>query len=162
MIKYYQKGEIFMNNGQYLNEEKYQQTKGKVSNVGKILLIFGIIALVAGILMIILGFAGVGNTVESSFGNESVSTVKGIFGNFGLIALGAFVIVIGFCLTGAGAISMAIAHRREITAFTVQGTMPIAKEGIETIAPTIGNVAESISHGIEKGKQQAKQEYENK
>lgn len=121
-----------MNNGQYLNEEKYQQTKEKVKNVGKILLIFGIIALVVGILMIILGFVGFGKTVKSSvnsYGNENVSSsVGGIFGNFGLIAGGAFVIFIGFVVSLAGVKSMLIANRREITSFTVQGTMPIAKE----------------------------------
>lgn len=51
---------------------------------------------------------------------------------------GAFVIVAS-CIA-AGSIYM-FAKRREIMAFTVQQAMPIVKEGIETIAPTIGNVA---------------------
>lgn len=155
-----------MNNNQYLNEVKYQQTKGKVSNVGKVLLIFGIIALVAGIVMIILGFVGFGKSAENvanSFYYDNVNTSgSGFFGSFGLFALGGFTTFIGFGLTMAGAISMVIAHRREITAFTVQGTMPIAKEGMDAIAPTLGNVAQSISKGIEKGKMQAREEYENK
>lgn len=155
-----------MNNNQYLNEQRYQNTKGKVKSVGKILLIFGIIALVAGIIMIILGFVGFGKSAESavnSFYSENISnSTSGIFGSMGLFALGGFVMFIGFGLTMAGAISMVIAHRREITAFTVQGTMPIAKEGIDAIAPTLGSAAESISRGIEKGKMQARQEYENK
>ena len=153
-------------NNQYLNEERYQNTKGKVKSIGKILLIFGIIALVAGIILIILGFVGFGksaeNAVNSVYNYDYNFSSSGIFGSFGMFALGGFVIFIGFGLTIAGAISMVIAHRREITAFTVQGTMPIAKEGIDTIAPTLGNAAESIAHGIEKGKMKARQEYENK
>ena len=43
------------------------------------------------------------------------------------------------------------AKRRHILAFTTQQTMPIAKESIDEIAPTIGNAAGSIAKGITKG-----------
>ena len=152
-----------MNNEQYLNEAKYQNTKNKVSNVGKVLLIIGICTIVLGIILIIFRFGGIGKTVDNSINSiNTSSTVSGIFGNFGLIVGGGFVIFIGFCLLMAGGITMLVSHRREITSFTVQGTMPIAKEGINTIAPAVGNIAESISKGIEKGKIQAREEYENK
>lgn len=154
-------------NNNYLNEEKYQNTKNSLSKVGKILLIFGAITLIAGIIMIILGFVGFGKSAESAvnsfyYDDNIGNTTKSVFGSFGMFALGGFVSFLGFGLTIAGVISMVIAHRREITAFTVQGTMPIAKEGMNSIAPAVGNVAESISKGIEKGKIQAREEYENK
>lgn len=44
-----------------------------------------------------------------------------------------------------------IAKRREILAFTTQQVMPVAQEGIEKIAPTIGNAAGTIAKGIKEG-----------
>ena len=77
--------------------------------------------------------------------------------------IGAF-IIISTCMI-AGSIYM-IAKRREITAFTIQQTMPLAQEGIEKMAPTIGkagadiakemapvygDIAKEISKGIKEG-----------
>lgn len=44
-----------------------------------------------------------------------------------------------------------ITHRREIMAYTTQQVMPVAKEGIEDIAPTIGNVGKELAKGIKEG-----------
>lgn len=52
-----------------------------------------------------------------------------------------------------------VAMRREITAFSTQQVMPLAQEGIDKMAPTIGNaagtiagtIAESVSKGIKNG-----------
>lgn len=41
--------------------------------------------------------------------------------------------------------------KREIKAFETQQIMPVAKEGIDEIAPSIGNVASEISKGIKNG-----------
>lgn len=49
-----------------------------------------------------------------------------------------------------------IAYRRNIAAFTVQQTMPIAQEGLEKMAPTLGKVSEEIAKGVSKGKSQNK------
>lgn len=49
------------------------------------------------------------------------------------------------------------AKRREILAFTTQQVMPVAKEGIDTMAPTIGNVAKEISKGIKEGSKEDKE-----
>ena len=61
---------------------------------------------------------------------------------------GAF-IIIASCMT-SGAIYM-FAKRREIAAFTTQQVMPVAQEGIEKMAPTIGNAAGTVAKGISKG-----------
>ena len=61
---------------------------------------------------------------------------------------GAF-IIIGSCMISFSVFMFA--KRREITAFTVQQTMPLAQEGIEKMAPTIGNAAGTIGKGIAKG-----------
>ncbi len=60
-----------------------------------------------------------------------------------------------FILSCAGAARLyIIAFRRNIVAFKTQQTMPIAKEGLEEIAPTIGKISEEVSKGISKGKSQ--------
>lgn len=59
-------------------------------------------------------------------------------------------IVIFSSVSTAGIIYL-IAKRREIAAFTVQQTMPLAQEGIEKMAPTVGNAAGTIGKSIAKG-----------
>lgn len=44
-----------------------------------------------------------------------------------------------------------IAKRRSILAFTAQQTIPVVKEGMDEIAPNIGNVAKEISKGLAEG-----------
>lgn len=65
-----------------------------------------------------------------------------------LVFIGIVVIVLG------GMISLMfyiIAKRREIKAFTIQQSMPLAQEGIEKITPTVANAVESIAEGISRG-----------
>lgn len=154
-----------MENKEYLSEERYQRTNAKVKKVGKILLIIGIIILAISFVLLIIGFIGTGNSVVSgfsSFGDDDVigvqNTASGVFGNFGLFALGSFMVTIGFGLTIAGGVVMLIAHRREITAYTTQQVMPVAQEGIEKISPTIGKAAGEIAKGIKQGLDEANKE----
>ena len=58
---------------------------------------------------------------------------------------GAFVIIAS-CIV-AGSIYL-ISKRREIVAFTAQQVMPVAKEGIDEMTPTLGNVLGTIAKGI--------------
>lgn len=61
---------------------------------------------------------------------------------------GIFSLMVGLILT----ISLfATLKRREMLAFMTQQTIPIAQEGIEKMAPTLGKVAEEVSKGIKKG-----------
>ena len=163
-----------MEKQEYLSEERYQQTNNKVKKVGKLLLITGIITLVVSFILLIVGFVGAGNSAIDGFNSMSTNmmdnfnsfgdnnginvdvsgvqnTASGIFGNIGLFAIGSFMLTIGFGLTIAGGIVMFIAHRREITAYATQQVMPVAQEGIEKIAPTIGNAAGTIAKGITSG-----------
>ncbi len=64
------------------------------------------------------------------------------------IMIGSFI-----CITScmfAGFVFM-VAKRRNIAAFTTQQVIPIAKEGIDEMAPTIGNAASEIAKGMKKG-----------
>ncbi len=169
-----------MNNQKLLSEEKYQQNNAKVKKVGKILLTIGIITLVISFIFIIIGFMTAGNSVSNAINdfnyidqdavineakdafNSTTDTAKGMFGSVGLFALGGFLNFIGFALTIAGGVVMFIAHRREITAYTTQQVMPVAQEGIEKITPTVANAAGSIAQSISKGVQEGKNEAGNK
>ena len=44
-----------------------------------------------------------------------------------------------------------IGNGREITAYSAQQVMPVAKEGIEEMAPTVGYAAKEIAKGIKEG-----------
>ena len=150
-----------MEKNKYLNEEQYQQNEKKFKRTGKIVLIVGICMLILGFVFLVLGFAGFGKTgisAASETGLNSEQTAKGVLGGFGLFALGGFLDTFGLFVTGIGGMIMFMAHRREITAFTTQQVMPVAKEGIDEIAPTIGNVAGEIAKGIKKGLNEANKE----
>ena len=54
-----------MEENKYLNEEKYQQTVGKMKKAGKIILIIGIIISVVGSAMAITGFVSLASKVSS-------------------------------------------------------------------------------------------------
>lgn len=150
-----------MNENKYLNEDKYQENVKKLKKIGKILLILGICILAIGFITLILGIIGFGSTGIGSFFNSEIDpekTFKGIFGEFGLIALGGLLDSFGFFITCVGGIILIIAHRREIAAFTTQQVMPVAKEGINGMASTIGNAAGEIAKGIKKGLNEADKE----
>lgn len=60
----------------------------------------------------------------------------------------------GFIIIATCMISLFIyifGKRREIAAFTTQQVMPVAQEGIEKIAPSVGTAAGEIAKGIKNG-----------
>jgi len=126
-----------MDNKEYLNEEKYQKTNKKVSKFGLVMLIVGGIMIIIALFLVISGFLGFGD-------NGSMSS-------FGSFAIGGFMLVFGFGIAGVGGQLLFISHRREITAYMAQQGMPIAKEGIDKMAPTIGKAAGTIAKGIKEG-----------
>ena len=68
--------------------------------------------------------------------------------NISFYLFGAFVIIASCMIAG---IIYMFSKRREIAAFTTQQVMPVAKEGIDEMAPTIGNAVGEIAKGIKKG-----------
>ena len=133
---------------EYLSEEKYLEDAKKLKKTGKLILIIGGIVFVLGLLFIVLGFLGIGG----SFGaNDFDHASKSAFGGFGIMVVGGFLDSVGSTLLIVGGIVMFIAHRREIVTFTTQQVMPVAKEGIEKMAPTAGVVVKEITKGIKEG-----------
>ena len=86
------------------------------------------------------------NSITKEYCTAKNST--GDFASKGSMILGVF-ICIATCMI-SGFVFM-FAKQRHIVAFQAQQVMPIAKEGIDEIAPTIGNAAGEIAKGIKKG-----------
>ncbi len=127
-----------MEEKKYLNEEDYQRYTAKLKKVGKILLIVGLIIFVLSIGLIVAGSITFGSTVVTENAGSAL-------GGMGLFAIGGFLSVFSFAIEGVGGMILFIAHRREITAYTTQQIMPVAKEGIEEMTPTMSKVAEDMA-----------------
>lgn len=127
-----------MEEKKYLNEEDYQRYTAKLKKVGKILLIVGLILFVVSIGLIVAGSITFGSTVVTENAGSAL-------GGMGLFAIGGFLSVFSFAMAGVGGMILFIAHRREITAYTTQQIMPVAKEGIEEMTPTMSKVAEDMA-----------------
>ena len=98
-----------------------------------------------------LGSLRVGSFEESKvfedFKEESDSIVK-------KVKYSPFYMIGGFILFASLIASFMIfifSKRRDITAFSVQQSMPVAKEGLEKMAPTLGEVGKEIAKGIKEG-----------
>lgn len=72
----------------------------------------------------------------------------GDFASSGSIMIGVFICFATCMISG---FLFMFAKQRHIVAFQAQQVMPVAKEGIDEMAPTIGNAAGEIAKGIKKG-----------
>ena len=98
-----------------------------------------------------LGSLRVGSFEDSKvfedFKKESDSIVK-------KVKYSPFYMIGGFIIFASFVVSFMVflfSKRREISAFSVQQSMPVAKEGLEEIAPSLGEVGKEIAKGIKKG-----------
>jgi len=139
-----------MSERKYLNEKNYQQTNEKVKKTGGILIIVGLVMLTLGFILTITGLLGFGNSASNSIQNDTFNS--GIFANLGSFAIGGFLMGPGAMIAFIGLIlRFLIGNGREITAYSAQQVMPVAKEGIEEMAPTVGYAAKEIAKGIKEG-----------
>ena len=121
-----------MNNKEYLNEEKYQKVKKVLVTIGCISLIIGI-GLFVGSFFVKVPAMGQDGWFEAK---KLQSTLRFVAFPFGLmIPLMTFF----------------MAFRREMTAFSAQQVMPVAKESIEKISPSVGVAAKEIAKGVKEG-----------
>ena len=187
-----------MDKKEYLNEERYQKTKGKIKFI--ILVIF-IIGLALGGFLIYKGVSStnisskaelkaeleekkaeleekgivynpfatytdkeeydlkiITEALDPSFDNCSFDEYKNNdltkeycsansatsnFSKMSYLMFGGFVIIASCILCGG--LYLNLVKRREILAYTAQQVMPVAQEGIEKMAPSIGKVAGEIA-----------------
>lgn len=121
-----------MNQKQYLSEERYQK-------VNKVFKIFYLILSIIGIGMIIGG-------VVLLVKNSSID----YFNTEKLIAVILLVVGVALTILSLGDL-FRHAFTRDITAYYAQQQMPLAQEGIEKIAPSVGVAAKEIAKGIKEG-----------
>ena len=108
------------------------------------------------------------NDLNEVFGKSFESTKSIPFFIFGVF------VIIGSC-TICGSLYLSLVKRREIMAYGAQQVMPVAQEGIEKMAPTIGkagasivkemapvygDIAKEVSKGIKDGLKEKKQDDE--
>lgn len=117
-----------MNNKQYLNEEENQKISKKLGLISKIMIICGIVGFITCSILL--------------FGNFISSEIRGLIG-FAWITCAA--------CAGVGFTLFTIANQRKITAYMAQQQIPIAKEGIEKMAPSVGTAAKEIAKGVKEG-----------
>lgn len=91
-----------------------------------------------------------GLNFDTNNGNGKKLLSKG----YGAMMIMGGVMVLIFTAIISGKLFM-LYKRREILAFAAQQVIPVAKEGIDEMAPTIGNVAKEVSKGIASGKNEA-------
>ncbi|MEG1995176.1 MAG: hypothetical protein RR255_01970 [Bacilli bacterium] len=90
-----------------------------------------------------MGLNNVKDEINSTIGKINKTNSMGYY------MAGVFILFATFIISGALFLT---AKKREITAFGVQQAMPVAQEGAEKIAPSIGNIAKEITKGVEEGK----------
>ena len=117
---------------EYLSEEKYEKIK-------KVLIKIGLISIIIAVVLLITSFVIKVPELGEEGWSDAQTTV-------GIMRFGAFVfgVFLPFPIFG-------VAFGREITAFNAQQSMPIAQEGIEKMAPSMGTAAKEIAKGIKDG-----------
>lgn len=144
----------------YLNEERYQKTKNKLQMLALIILLIG---LLGGGLLLYKGITTEKidkNALEVQQNEEFEQNgysekyydledeIKKDDPKYFYIIFGVVTLVV----TGITSLSIYITtKKREIAAFGAQQMMPIAQEGIDVMAPTVGNAAKEIAKGIKEG-----------
>ena len=140
----------------YLNEENYQKTRSKLKVIGTIFIIISIIAIIAGGVLVVLGFTHASNSVFNGITNmqngaDHTGIMVGMNKTFSLTSSGFFIGFIGLALFLISLFILTVASKREIYAFNAQQILPVNKEIIEEMTPTISDSAGMIAKGIKKG-----------
>ena len=119
-------------NKEILNEKSYRKMKKGFIIVGVISLIIAVILLVIAITM------QVPQMGDEAWFNLSSKRM--------LLFAGAFIFGIMIPL-----VTFSRAFAREMMAYSAQQVMPVAQEGIEKMAPSIGKATKEITKGVKEG-----------
>ena len=145
----------------FFNETAYQKTKRKIIILAVIVLFAGILG---GSLLIAAGISrssGIDtNAVKAQRDEEfhangfsyryyELSDLLDKSESASVFYLAGGFIIIAACMGGASIYKFAM--RREIAAFKAQQVIPVAKEGMEALAPAAGTAAKEIAKGVREG-----------
>lgn len=160
-----------MEKEEFLNEEKYKKNNKKIKKVGTVIMLIGLCMIIFAIITLISA-SKMDQQIENA-SQTSQDIVGGMFeidssegaskwfetstksmSNQSQMrreqmkkqATGMFLLIPGIFVTVVGAmIRFFVGNHREIMAYQIQQVMPVAQEGIEKVAPTIGKVGRTIS-----------------
>lgn len=121
-----------MEENKYLNEKKYQKIK-------KTLITIGCISIVIAVTLLVLALTK--NVPEMGQDDWFEAGESRMFMLFGAFVFGIIIPMATFMT----------AFARDINAFNAQSTIPVAKEAVNEMAPTAGNVAKEITKGVKEG-----------
>ena len=127
----------------YLNEESYEKANKKVKIVGTIIILIGLALLGFGIYTLVMA----SKIVEPSMSSSdwfSISSGKMRMESTGMFMVipSIFVIIVG-CM-----VRFIIPNQRKIAAYQIQQMVPLAKEGVEEMTPTMNKVAKELKDVI--------------
>ena len=163
-----------MRKKEYLNEEEFQKNNKKVKTAGTIVILMGLCLVIAGIFVLVSASKmetnipkNLGLDISGMFNIDSQESALSWFedsaqsmqdnsearsAQMGRKSLGMFILLPGIFITIVGCmIRFIVGNQRNIIAYQAQQVMPIAQEGIEKMAPSIGTAAKEISKGIKEG-----------
>lgn len=113
---------------EYLSEEENQRISKKLGLISKIMICIGIIGFIVCSIFL--------------FGNLVSFKTRSMIG---------FAWVTSAACAGFGLVFFTMANQRKISAYMLQQQMPVAKEGIEKMAPSVGKAAKEVTKGIKEG-----------
>ncbi len=121
-----------MNKNMYLNEENYKRINTKIKNVGRLIMVIALIMIIAGFILKVgtMGIEVPKMGSENWFETTSAKSEME-FHATSLIMFGVWLEFVG-CI-----VRYFVGNARQIMAYNLQTTMPIAQEGIKTIVPTV-------------------------
>lgn len=119
-------------NQNFLSEENYQRINKKIKIAGILIIILGLTLLLCGIFVVKV--PEMDSFADDWFEKQTLKTF--------LIFIGIFLMIAGLI------VRFVIPNQRKIAAYNMQSQMPIAKEGLEEMSPTISKVAKDIHDSI--------------
>lgn len=140
-------------NGKYVNESNHKKGKKFFIKAGIIADVIGVVLIIVGIILIVKGTSVTKVDMGDSGWADSKMASMGFFmggSMLSFLGLASIMFSIGMYVS---------AHRREIMAYSASTVLPVVKEGVEYIAPTVGNVVEEIASGVSDGIRETKVEY---
>ena len=128
-----------MKNNVYLNEENYKRINQKIKMAGTIIIFVAISLIILG-LVLKIGSMGIEVPKMGSENWFEMETSRSNmeFGGIGLIMFGVWLTFVG-CI-----VRFFVGNRREIMAYSLQTTMPVAQEGIKVMAPVIAETGATM------------------
>ena len=127
----------------YLNEENYQKANMKIKIAGTIVILLGLALLGFGIYTLVMASKIVEPSMsDSNWFNVSSSKMRMQSTGMFMVIPSIFVIMVG-CM-----VRFIIPNQRKIMAYKLQQMMPLTKEGVEEMTPSMKKLAKELKDSL--------------